>query len=288
MIKDTKENNVKKDVVDNTTKKNSEYWLEHFLANYNKSEKRDFEKINTPLKNGPKTLIKVSSLVQIFGKGPKGKKALDGVSVEIRENENLAIVGPNGSGKTTLVECIAGLNKPSEGKIEYLFDWKKSPMENIGIQFQKSSYPNGLSVKKVINFYVSVFDCKLTKKELQSLIKIFGIDEFINKNAQGLSGGQMQRINALLAIMHKPKVVFMDEIAAGLDINIKFRIKKFMKEFAKENGMTIVTVSHEIDEVEYLADRIVVLINGKVAASIYTEEAIKKYGSVENFFDKYI
>ena len=133
MIKDTKENNVKKDVVDNTTKKNSEYWLEHFLANYNKSEKRDFEKINTPLKNGPKTLIKVSSLVQIFGKGPKGKKALDGVSVEIRENENLAIVGPNGSGKTTLVECIAGLNKPSEGKIEYLFDWKKSPMENIGI-----------------------------------------------------------------------------------------------------------------------------------------------------------
>ena len=61
-----------------------------------------------------------------------------------------------------------------------------------------------------------------------------------------------------------------------------------MKEFAKENGMTIVTVSHEIDEVEYLADRIIVLINGKVAASIYSEEAIKNYGSVENFFDKYI
>ncbi|MGL5591613.1 MAG: ABC transporter ATP-binding protein [Mycoplasmoidaceae bacterium] len=278
---------MKKEMIKND-KKNSENWLEHFLANYNKSEKRDFEHIITPLTEGPKTLIRVSSLVQVFGKGPNAKKALDDISIEIRDGENLAIVGPNGSGKTTTVECIAGLNKPTSGKIEYLFDWNKSPMENIGIQFQKSSYPNGLSVKKIISFYVSVFDCKLTKKELESLIKIFGIDEFYNKNAQGLSGGQMQRINALLAIMHKPKVVFMDEISAGLDINIKFRIKKFMKEFAKENGMTIVTVSHEIDEVEYIADRIIVLIGGKVAASIYKDEAIKKYGSIENFFNKYI
>ncbi|MGL5640142.1 MAG: ABC transporter ATP-binding protein [Mycoplasmoidaceae bacterium] len=278
---------MKKEVLKND-KKNNENWLENFLVSYNKNEKKDFENIVTPLTKGPQTLIKVTSLVQIFGKGPNAKKALDGVCLEIRDGENLAIVGPNGSGKTTTVESIAGLNKPTSGNIEYLFKWNKSPMENIGIQFQKSSYPNGLSVKKIINFYISVFDCRLTKKEIESLIKIFGIDEFYKKNAQGLSGGQMQRINALLAIMHKPKVVFMDEISAGLDINIKFRIKKFMKEFAKENGMTIVTVSHEIDEVEYIADRIIVLIDGKVAASIYKEEAIKKYGSLEKFFSKYI
>ncbi|MGL4617173.1 MAG: ABC transporter ATP-binding protein [Mycoplasmoidaceae bacterium] len=278
---------MKKEILKNN-KENSEDWLENFLANYNENEKRDFEHVITPLTNGPKTLIRVNSLVQIFGSGSNAKKAVDDVSIEIREGENLAIVGPNGSGKTTTVEAIAGLNKITSGSIEYLFDWNKSPMENIGIQFQKSSYPNGLSVKKIISFYVSVFDCKLTKKELNSLIKIFGIHEFYKKNAHGLSGGQSQRINALLAIMHKPKVVFLDEIAAGLDINVKFRIKKFMKEFAKENGMTIVTVSHEIDEVEYIADRIVVLIDGKVAASIYTQEAIKKYGSLENFFDKYI
>ena len=88
--------------------------------------------------------------------------------------------------------------------------------------------------------------------------------------------------------MHKPRDVFMDEIAAGLDINIKSRINKFMKEFAKENGMTIVTVSNEKDQVEYLDDRIIVLINGKVAATIYTEEPITNCGSVANFFDKYI
>ena len=65
------------------------------------------------------------------------------------EKEKLAIVGPNGPGNPTLLQCIPRLNKPSQGKIEYLFDWTKSPMENIGIQFQKSSYPNGLSVKKL-------------------------------------------------------------------------------------------------------------------------------------------
>lgn len=278
---------MKKEIIKDT-KTNNENWLDNFLNNYDENKVRDFEYVATPLVKGPKTLIKISSLVQIFGNGNHSKKALEDVSLEIREGENLAIVGPNGSGKTTLVETIAGLNKPTSGKIEYLFDWKKSPMENIGIQFQKSSYPNGLSVKRIIKFYVSVFDCKLTKKELDSLIKIFGIDQFYNRNAQGLSGGQMQRINALLAIMHKPKVIFMDEIAAGLDIDIKFRIKKFMKEFAKENDMTIVTISHEVDEVEYIADRIIVLVDGKVAASIYTKEAIKKYGSVENFFNKYI
>ena len=120
-------------------KKNSEYWLEHFLSNYDKSEQRGFGKIDTPLKNGPKTLINVSSLVHISGKGPKGKKPLDGVSTEIRENVILAIVGPNSPGKTTLVECMAGLNKPGQGESEYLVDWKKAPMENIGIEFQKPS-----------------------------------------------------------------------------------------------------------------------------------------------------
>ncbi|MGL4647117.1 MAG: ABC transporter ATP-binding protein [Mycoplasmoidaceae bacterium] len=245
----------------------------------------NIEYIFTPSKTNNKEILKISNLSKSYG--VRKQKVLDDINLDIRENENIAILGPNGAGKTTLVEIIAGINKPDSGSIDYLFDWKKTPMEKIGIQFQGSSYPNGIKVRKIINFYIAVFDCAFNEEEIAILIKIFGIDEFINKNANSLSGGQLQRINALLSIIHKPKIIFLDEISTGLDISSSFRIKKFIKDFCLHNGTTIVLVSHDLSEIKYIAQKVVILLKGKIVASIYLSEIIEKYKSLENFLSKY-
>ena len=115
---------------------------------------------------------------------------------------------------------MVGLNKPTKGDIKFNYEYKSSHLEKIGIQFQDSSYPAGLSVKNIIDFVVEVFNVKSDKDEINSLIKIFGISEFYKKRATSLSGGQLQRLNALLAIIQKPKVLFLDELSTGLDISI--------------------------------------------------------------------
>lgn len=234
------------------------------------------------------TLINVQNLTKEFGKLDKKKVVLNNINFEIREGENVAFLGTNGAGKTTLVEILAGLNKPTSGTVEYKFAYDKTPLEKLGIQFQDSSYPPGITVKEVIKFIIGVYSCKVSEEELEGLINIFGIDIFYKRRASSLSGGQQQRLNALLAIIHKPKVIFLDEISTGLDISIRTRIKDFIKEYAIENGMTIVLVSHDMPEIEYLADRIIVLDKGTIVASIYKDEIMAKYGDVTNFISNYI
>ncbi len=116
----------------------------------------------------------------------------------------------------------------------------------------------------------------------------FGIDKFYNKNARSLSGGQQQRLNLLLSIIHKPKLVFLDELSTGLDIKIRTTIKKFIKKFAKDNDMTIVIISHDMEEVDYLADRIIVLKEGKVVSDKPKKEIKSEFASIEKFLEQYL
>ncbi|MGL4343445.1 MAG: ABC transporter ATP-binding protein [Metamycoplasmataceae bacterium] len=250
------------------------------------NDKQDNAFFITPQNKDSKTLIKVSNLEKWFGTVKNKHYALKNISFEIKEGECLSFLGGNGAGKTTLVEILSGLNKPSKGNIEYLFDYDKSYLEKIGIQFQDSSFPPALSVKEIVEFMITVFDIKINNDDFYALLKIFGIDEFYKKNAHSLSGGQQQRLNAILAIIHKPKIVFLDEISTGLDINIKTRIKEFIKSYAKEYGMTIILVSHDLDEIKYLCDRMIILEKGEIKSSFYINEIKDK--TLDEFVKPYI
>ena len=197
------------------------------------------------------------------------------------------MLGSNGAGKTVLSEMISGINKPTSGEIIYNFN-SDNYKKKIGIQFQDSSYPNGITVKKVINFVISIYKAEITKDELRALIAIFDIYEIYNKVASSLSGGQQQRLNLLLALVHKPKFIILDELSTGLDIRIRSKIKKFIKYYAKENGITLLIVSHDMDEVEYLSERIIVLFKGEIYVDASKKEIIEKYGSIQNCVEKYI
>lgn len=229
-----------------------------------------------------KVLIKVENITKIFG---KNFIALDNISFEVYDGENLAILGGNGAGKTTLVETIAGLNKYSKGTINYYLEQKNHFQEKIGIQFQNSSYPSGISVKRVVKFVMDIYNARLDKKEIIELIDIFGLKEFYNKNASSLSGGQQQRLNALLAILHRPKIMILDELSTGLDILIRNKIKRFIKNYAQKHKITVLIISHDMDEVLFLADRIIILMKGKIIYDDSKINTLKNFGTLEKCFE---
>ncbi|MEG2922493.1 MAG: ABC transporter ATP-binding protein [Malacoplasma sp.] len=243
------------------------------------------EDINKSTKD---TLIELHNLYKTFGKGKKKTLAVDDLSFNIYKDQNMAILGANGAGKTTTIEMIAGISKPDKGSIIYKFPYIDSFHEGIGIQFQDSSYPVGLYVKDVIMFMINVYNVDLNEAEIKSMVDAFGLAKFYNRPARSLSGGQQQRLNILLALMHKPKVVFLDELSTGLDINIRQQIITFVKEYCSKFFITIILISHNMEEVEALCDRIIVLQKGKIKVDMYSKEIMKKYKSVEELAQKYI
>lgn len=244
----------------------------------------DFRKIDNNESN--KKVIEVKNLVKSFGSGENKKIVLKNISLDIYEGENIALLGGNGAGKTTFVEILAGLNKASSGEIKYLFNYKKNFQEKIGIQFQDSSYPPAISVKEVIKFMINIYGTKMNNDELNALIKIFGVDDYYKKRASKLSGGQQQRLNVLLALLHKPHIIFLDELSTGLDISIRTRIKRFIKDYSIENKMLIILVSHDMGEVQELCDRVIFIKNGNIVENSLIESIIKKHKSVELFVNE--
>ncbi|MEG0879578.1 MAG: ABC transporter ATP-binding protein [Malacoplasma sp.] len=242
--------------------------------------------IDSDRKDAP--ILEVKNLNKFFGNNDNRMQALKDINFKIYQNEHIAILGGNGAGKTTLSEIIAGVNKQDSGEIKYNLGQVRNFKEKIGIQFQDSSYPSGITVKRVVTFISDVYKSNLSVDQLNALIEIFGIDKFYNKKASSLSGGQQQRLNCLLAIIHMPKLVILDELSTGLDVNIRYRIKTFIKSYAKENDMTILLVSHDMDEVEYIADRIIVMVKGEIFINASKTEIINKYGSINNCINMYI
>lgn len=232
---------------------------------------------------GVKQLIHVDNVYKHFHK----KEVLNGVNFTINENEHLIILGANGAGKSVLVETIAGLIKPSEGKINYHFD-STDLNQQIGVQFQAIDFPSNLTPYDVIQFNIDLFKINIDKDELEELIIAFKIDRFINQKCSKLSGGQKQRLNVLLALINKPKVVFLDEFSTGLDFLIKSQIEEFLLNYAQKNNITVVIVSHDVNEIEIFAKKIVALSQGKIVLSATKEEVIERFGSIRNLMKTYI
>ena len=234
-----------------------------------------------------KNILEVKKISKTF-KSREPKTVLNEISFKIKRGKNIAILGSNGAGKTVLTELIIGVDRPDKGEIIYNFDYDKSYNDGIGIQFQDSNYPVGITCKDIVSFFIKAYKLEISEEEKMKMIDKFGIKEFYNKNTSNLSGGQKQRLNLFLSIIHKPKIVFLDELSTGLDIKIRTEFKKFIKQYAKENNITLVIVSHDMDEVEFLCDEVIVLKSGSIANSGNVKNIIKKYGSLEKFLYQYL
>jgi ABC-2 type transport system ATP-binding protein len=199
--------------------------------------------------------------------------AVNDVSFSIREGEIFGIIGPNGAGKTTSVECISGLRAPDAGSISvYGFsprDDRNKIREVVGVQLQQSALPPRLRVGEAVRLFASFYANPLDPDEL---LEELSIKQCENSAFKNLSGGQKQRLSIALALVGNPKLAILDELTTGLDPEAR-RETWSLIEHLRDRGVTVILVTHFMDEAEKLCDRLALITHGTVRV-LDTPEAI--------------
>jgi ABC-2 type transport system ATP-binding protein len=190
--------------------------------------------------------------------------AVDDVSFAVQEGEIFGILGPNGAGKTTTVECIEGLRRPDGGRISVLgLDPQRDRAEltqRLGVQLQDSQLPGRLRVAEALDLYSSFYR---TPADWRGLMDVLGLGDTRNTKFGKLSGGQKQRLSIALALVGSPQVAVLDELTTGLDPQAR-RDTWDLIEGVRDRGVTIVLVSHFMEEAERLCDRVALIDKGRV------------------------
>lgn len=203
--------------------------------------------------------------------------AVDDVSFEVRENEIFGMIGPNGAGKTSLVEAIEGLRDTSLGEISILEMNPKADRiklyNQIGVQLQQTSYPDQAKVEDICKLFSSFYDNPVPYDRLLSDMRLDRQRKtYINK----LSGGEKQKLSILLSLLGSPKIVFWDELTTGLDPLARHEVWDMIRKY-KRDGLTIVLITHFMDEIENLCDRVALMKAGKMIYIGTPKEVIENF-----------
>jgi ABC-2 type transport system ATP-binding protein len=208
------------------------------------------------------SVIEVENLVKRYD----GVPVVDGVSFEVEKGEIFAILGPNGAGKTTTVESIAGLRRPDAGRISVLgLDPGKDVAEmrrKVGIQLQESQMPDRIEVWEALDLYASFYE---TPADWSELLERLGLADKRNTQYAKLSGGQKQRLSIALALVGRPEIAILDELTTGLDPQARRDIWAVIEEL-RGSGVTILLVTHFMEEAERLADHVALIDSGRLVA----------------------
>jgi ABC-2 type transport system ATP-binding protein len=192
--------------------------------------------------------------------------AVDDVSVSVAEGEIFGVLGPNGAGKTTAIECAIGLREPDAGTIRLLgLDPRADRAEIhqiVGVQLQASAFPAKLRVGEILDMYRSFYRHPADVSELTGALGLAGKrDDYY----RSLSGGQRQRLSVALALVGRPRLAFLDEMTTGLDPQAR-RDAWALIERMRDRGVTVVLVTHFMEEAERLCDRVALIDRGRVVA----------------------
>ncbi|MGI5327824.1 ABC transporter ATP-binding protein [Actinomadura nitritigenes] len=208
-------------------------------------------------------IIEVDGLTKRYG----GRTVLDGVSFSVEEGEIFGILGPNGAGKTTAVECLEGLRRPDAGTVRVLgLDPQadgRDLRQRIGVQLQQTGLPGSIRVREALELYASFYD---SPRDPGELLAEWGLEDRRNARVRRLSGGQAQRLYIALALVGAPRVAFLDELTTGLDPQARRATWELIRRI-RESGVTVVLISHFMDEAEELCDRLAVIDAGRVVAT---------------------
>ena len=205
------------------------------------------------------TVIKVEKL----SKKIKDKEILRDISFEIHHGECVALIGPNGAGKTTLIDCLLGDKFVSSGQVAIKGFAPTDPRlkQLVSVLPQENEVVQSLKVKELLSFFQSLYPDSLSDKEIDDLLRFS--DKQKNQLAGKLSGGQKRLFSFVLALIGRPKILFLDEPTAAMDTSTRQHFWEIVDQL-KKNGVTIVYSSHYIEEVEHTADRILVLHKGEL------------------------
>jgi len=198
------------------------------------------------------------------GRTYRSVNALHDVSLSVAAGELVGLLGPNGAGKTTLLNLLTGVRRPTSGRVE-LFGGDPTRAENrrrIGVTPQETGLPATLRVGECVDLVAAHFHDPLPRGEL---LERFGLADLARRQTGGLSGGQRRRLAVALAFVGRPRLVFLDEPTTGLDVSARHALWEGIRAFHADGG-TVLLTSHYLEEIEALAQRVVVLGEGRVLA----------------------
>lgn len=217
-------------------------------------------------------IVEVKNLQKSYG----DKKVVDSISFHVEQGEVFGILGPNGAGKTTTLEMIETLRPIDSGTV--MLDGinvAEEPMrvkEVIGVQLQSSAFFDKLSLVELLNMFGNLYG---SKPDTARLLEEVSLTEKAKSEVKKLSGGQRQRFSIAVALVHEPKVLFLDEPTTGLDPQARRHLWELVQQIQKK-GMTVILTTHYMDEAELLCDRVAIMDEGKIITLDKPRNLIKK------------
>jgi ABC-2 type transport system ATP-binding protein len=236
-----------------------------------------------------KVYRKTGNLINdIFFRRYENILALDKISFEISKNELVGFIGPNGAGKTTTLKILSGILYPTSGKVSVLgffpFEKKEAFLKQISfVMGQRNQLIWDLPAIDtfLLNKEIYELDEEKFKKNLQKLTAIFSAEKLIQKPVKMLSLGERMKMEFIAALLHQPKIVFLDEPTIGLDIFSQEAIRNFIKDYQKEFQATIILTSHYLEDVKRLAKRLIIINRGKILYDGSLTKILQKFSSVK-------
>lgn len=226
----------------------------------------------------PETVVEVENLVKHY---PPDVKAVDDISFEIGGGQIFSMLGPNGAGKTTTVEILEGLRNPTSGKANVLganiFKDYSKIRKKVGTLPQNFEPFDLLKPWEAVAYWASLYDIKITKKEINRLIESVNLTERKNLMAKKLSGGEKRKLGIALSLVNNPELLFLDEPTTGLDPKARRDLWNLI-DVIRDKGTTIFLTTHYLDEAEKLANDVAIMHKGKIIAEGHPDELVEKYG----------
>ncbi len=209
-------------------------------------------------------------------------RAVDGATLEIREGEIFGLLGPNGAGKTTTLSAVEGLLKPDAGSVLVEgIDIQKDPLvakAQMGIQLQSTGFHPDLTVLEIVRLYAGLHGVDLPRSQALASLAELGLAEEASRRVSQLSGGQRQRLSLLIATIHEPVVVLLDEPTGGLDPQARRQLWERIEQMRKD-GRSILLTTHSMEEAQAVCDRVAIMDHGKILTVDSPAGLIKKHHS---------
>ncbi len=210
--------------------------------------------------------------------------AVKGISFEINQGESVAFLGKNGAGKTTTIKMLSGLVFPNEGEINILgfnpFDRKAEFLQNIGLVMGNKAGLNwDLTAKQSFELLKQIYRIPddIFKERLDKLTELLEIKKFLDTQVRRMSLGERMKMEIIGSLLHHPKILFLDEPTIGLDIYSKKKIREFLRQVQNDYGVTILLTSHDMDDVENVCDRVIIIDQGQKIYDNTLESLTEQY-----------
>ncbi|MBI4650476.1 ABC transporter ATP-binding protein [Candidatus Desantisbacteria bacterium] len=224
--------------------------------------------------------IRVINIKKFF----KDIKAVDGVSLEIRKGEFIALVGPNGAGKTTLVEMIEGLQSPDSGEVYIkgkLWKGNEDTLRRIlGISLQETYFFDKITVLETLNLFASFYG--LGEDRIKYILELVNLDMKSKVYVNNLSGGQKQKLALGIALLNNAEILLLDEPTTGLDPSSRREIWNILKRLKEQRNISMILTTHYMEEAEFLCERIIIMDKGKILAEGQLNKLLSDYSNESN------